>query len=369
MITKILFLTHSSKKGGAEQSLIHLINKLDCEKYKLFLVCPNDTEYLGEIHAPITIIKINLDSIKKYFGFKYVSTVVDLNKIIVNNKIDIIHANGWRSPWYAIPFKFKKKVKTIWHHRDRFNSLFYNFILPFFFDKVICISYFVKSTLSPIHQKRSQVIYNGVNFSVEKFPKKVRDFKEDDKFIIGAFGRIVEWKRFDLIIIACKNFYDLEKKSNWKLVLVGGTDIDGTDKYLEYLKKIVKDNGLENNVEFAGHTNKPLQKMSECDITINFSDREPFGRVIIESLAVKTPVIVADSGGAPEIIRKTHGGLIAKESNINDLANKIQEFYLMKNKKYHFYVESGFEEVTNLFNMEKNSEEVSNLYKSIFNRN
>jgi hypothetical protein len=36
----VLFITHADKKGGAEQSLIHLINYLDTSIYRIHLLSP-----------------------------------------------------------------------------------------------------------------------------------------------------------------------------------------------------------------------------------------------------------------------------------------------------------------------------------------
>ncbi|MCM3569380.1 glycosyltransferase family 4 protein [Neobacillus mesonae] len=360
----VLFVTHSKKKGGAEQSLIHLINHLDTSEYNVFLVCPNGTEYLDEIAVPFKEINLSLESIKHKLGLHYLITVFKLRKIVKKNKIDIVHANGWRAPWYVAPLRMITKSKTIWHHRDRFDSNFYNYLLPYFFHKIICISNFVKSTISARHSGKCDVIYNGVNLNDRVEPDYEKVFKVNKKIRIGTFGRIVEWKRYEEIIEAV-NIVNKNIGNNWELVIVGDTSIDGSKDYFKKLQDLVKEYRITKNVIFYGYTKFPLELMKQCDITVNFSDKEPFGRVIIESLIVKTPVIVANSGGAPEIINITTGGSIIKECDAKGLAKEIEKYYLMDQREYFEICQRGYGNACEMFNMSKLVLEVSQLYKSL----
>lgn len=359
----ILYVTHSPKKGGAEQSLIHLINHTDLTKYNVFLLCPFDTEYLDEITVPIKVYNLNLGSIKKSFGVGYLRKVLYIRNLVRKLKIDIIHANGWRAPWYIAPLKYMSKAKIIWHHRDVMHSKAYNIILPNFFDHIICISDYVKSSLKVKNESKCSVVYNGVDISNVVSAKKKRI--NDCTFNIGTFGRIVEWKRYDYMIEAIKIFSDMVGKKGWKFYIVGGTSIDGSEKYLDYLKNLVKSYGLEENIYFLGHQKNPIQIMSECHLTINFSECEPFGRVIIESLLAKTPVIVANSGGAPEIIRLTNGGLICEDGNINQLAQQIYEIYKLDEESYEQLSVTGYSNVKKYFDMKNLYKQVDKIYQQL----
>lgn len=364
----ILFVTHSKKKGGAEQSLIHLINHLNIEKFNIFLLCPPETEYLNDIRVPFTKINMELISLKRSLGIIYIKNVYFINKFVKKFNIDIIHANGWRAPWYVAPIKYLSNTKTIWHHRDIMKSKLYNNFLPLFFDQIICISECVKNTLKIKQRKKISVVYNGVEVNNKVLNIRKRSFKEDGIFVVGSFGRIVEWKRYDYIIKALKLFAERNRDADWKYFIVGGTEVDGSPDYLVYLKELVNSLGLQGNISFLGHQENPIKIMSKCDITINFSDQEPFGRVIIESLIAKTPVIVANSGGAPEIIYKTDGGLICEDANIQMLAEKINYIYNMNSTDYEKLRTNGFNKVCEFFNMEKLAFQIYEIYYSLISK-
>jgi len=101
--------------------------------------------------------------------------------------------------------------------------------------------------------------------------------------------------------------------------------------------------------------------MKECDLTINFSLNEPFGRVIIESMLVQTPVIVSDSGGAPEIIHQTKGGFIVKDGDVEELYQTLQRVY-DHHVDYQELSIQGHTSVMNDFNMSTIARKVENTY-------
>ncbi|WP_169088055.1 glycosyltransferase [Paenibacillus sp. PL91] len=355
----VMFVTHADKKGGAEQSLIHLINYLDASKYRIFLLSPGDAAYLNEIRAEYVHFPLELSSIKKKFGLGYIETVLKIRSFVRKNKIAIVHANGWRAPWYTAPLKFLTKSKLVWHHRDYTHLRMFNNVLPRFFDQVICISHFVANS---IQGSNKTIIYNGVDPELA-LTKKSRAFMEDNTLIIGTFGRIVEWKRYHLMIEAVKKLAD-SNRSNWKLLIVGDASVDGSDGYYNDMIQKVLAYGLEHQVIFYGYSNKPLDVMKECDLTINFSLNEPFGRVIIESMLVETPVIVADSGGAPEIIHHTKGGFIVKDGDVDELYQTIQRVY-DKNVDHQEMSSRGYASVMNDFNMSTIAKKVESTYSRL----
>lgn len=355
----VMFVTHADKKGGAEQSLIHLINYLDTSQYRIFLLSPGDAEYLNEIKTEYEHFPLRLNSIKKKLGFGYLETVFQIKSFVKKNHIDIVHANGWRAPWYTAPLKFLSKCKLVWHHRDYTHLRMFNRVLPRFFDQVICISQFVANS---IEGQNKTIIYNGVDTELGLTIKN-RNFMEDDTLVIGTFGRIVEWKRYHLMIEAVKKLAD-NKKYNWKLIIVGDTSVDGSDEYFNNMIQKVITYGLEDNIIFYGYSKKPLELMKECDLTINFSLNEPFGRVIIESMLVQTPVIVSDSGGAPEIIQMTQGGFIVKDGDVEELYQTIQKVYDNR-VNYQELASKGHASVMNDFNMDTIARKVEDTYHTL----
>jgi len=53
--------------------------------------------------------------------------------------------------------------------------------------------------------------------------------------------------------------------------------------------------------------------------------KEQFGRVLVEALACGVPLVGSDSGNIPALIERTGGGLVFKEGDVEDLADKLAQ--------------------------------------------
>ncbi|MGO2139904.1 MAG: glycosyltransferase family 4 protein [Leucobacter sp.] len=116
-----------------------------------------------------------------------------------------------------------------------------------------------------------------------------------------ALGRITEWKGQHLAIQALATLraagFPVE------LDIAGGTQFPGDDEYLARLEQTVGELGLTPHVRFLGHVDRPDEIMRGADIVLHTSTRpEPFGQVIIESLAAGRPTVVASNAGAAELL-------------------------------------------------------------------
>ena len=64
--------------------------------------------------------------------------------------------------------------------------------------------------------------------------------------------------------------------------------------------------------------------MQLCDVVVHTSTApEPFGRVIVEAMLARRPVIASDAGGAAEIIEHGHSGLLIRPGEPQALAEAV----------------------------------------------
>ncbi len=99
----------------------------------------------------------------------------------------------------------------------------------------------------------------------------------------------------------------------------------GTGKYLEEVKKMAGELGIDKDVEFVGYVSdreEIMRCLDKSDIFILASRTEGLPRVIIEAMARGLPIIGSDVGGIPELVSPQ---LLVKKNDIIDLANKIIE--------------------------------------------
>lgn len=149
------------------------------------------------------------------------------------------------------------------------------------------------------------------------------ELKLEDEFIIGFIGRVNKEKGLeDLIRVGTKPYFTGGAKMDIKFLIIG----DGG--YKTEAQRLVRELELEQSVIFlpAVDFNRIVEYYNLMDIMVIPSRttpqwKEQFGRTIIEAMSCGVPVIGSDSGAIPEVIGE--GGLIFKEGNVDDLADKI----------------------------------------------
>lgn len=117
-----------------------------------------------------------------------------------------------------------------------------------------------------------------------------------------------------------------------KYFLVGGGDCN-------YLKKIAKRYGVENQIIFAGRVtlDKVFSLVDQIDIYIQPSLQEGLPRAVIEAMSRACPVLGACTAGIPELIEKRW---VVKRKSHKDIAKKIKE--IIKNKNMGEAAEQNF---------------------------
>jgi phosphatidylinositol alpha-1,6-mannosyltransferase len=127
-----------------------------------------------------------------------------------------------------------------------------------------------------------------------------------DKLALGVVGQITPWKGHDdaLRLVAALR----REFPHVLLVIVGeplfvGPHIRYDNRaFARRLQEMVKELSLEESVRFAGPRRDIPAVMRALDVLLAPSWLEPFGRVVVEAMAVGTPVIASDAGGPREII-------------------------------------------------------------------
>lgn len=108
-----------------------------------------------------------------------------------------------------------------------------------------------------------------------------------------------------------------------RMVIVGENTLHEMD-YLSVLKKMAIDLDVADRVHFTGYRADMDKIIASLDALIMPSHRETFGRVLIEAMASKTPVIATNAGGVPDIIDTDHNGLLVAPQNAEELAGAIE---------------------------------------------
>jgi len=177
-------------------------------------------------------------------------------------------------------------------------------------------------------------------------------------FVIGFIGKICKEKGISDLIKAVS-------KINREIQLL----IIGNGELREEIKDLIKLLSLQQRtiiIDAISHSEVP-DYLNCMDILVVPSTtvanwKEQFGRIIVEGMACKVPVIGSDSGEIPKTIGKA--GLIFKEKDVTDLRKKIESLIDNRNLRA-MLAENGRERVLENFTWKVIAERQYQAYKAL----
>lgn len=141
--------------------------------------------------------------------------------------------------------------------------------------------------------------------------------------LIGIVGRLQRWKGMHTLVAAMPAVRARHPDAH--MVIVGGAH-DTEPGYGDELKALARRLGVEGAVTFAGYQADVPHWMQAMDIVVHASDREPFGIVVVEAMALAKPVIAGAAGGPAEVITDGQDGLLAPFDDVPALAKAVTRF-------------------------------------------
>lgn len=379
MKKKLLFIINQMYRGGAETSLVNLLNQLDPLKVEVDLLifnqCPvkNAESIIEEIKSWINVY----DAYKEYKKKPYISS--KLNNIMYsyndrshyyfealnfvhNKKYDwAFHVGEWHEP-YLIAKHVKAKNKCLWIHNDLSKAEYFNADAYFAFDEQIDYYIFVSNNslkescqAYPFIKSKSYVIYNINN--VDRIKKKAKEIvteykNKNDLPIILTVGNFRLQKNHIRQVKVMKLLWDQGIRFRW--FNIGAL----TDKTIvKEVKELVKRYNLEDHFYILGPQQNPYKFMQNCDVVTVLSNYESWSMVITEAKILGKPVIATKTSGALEQIEDKTTGILT-EFDEDDIATQMEEY--LTNKQLQNTIKA------NVNNFDNTNEILESFYKLIY---
>jgi len=141
--------------------------------------------------------------------------------------------------------------------------------------------------------------------------------------LIGIVSRLQRWKGIHVLIDAMALLRRTHPQA--KCVVVGGTH-ELEIAYANELRRQVAALGLQSHVTFTGLKRNIHEWMHAMDVVVHASDREPFGIVVIEAMALGKPLIAGSEGGPREIVTDGVDGLLVAYGDAAGLAAALRRY-------------------------------------------
>lgn len=104
--------------------------------------------------------------------------------------------------------------------------------------------------------------------------------------------------------------------------------IAGDGPELPLLRQLAHDRHVEDCVTFCGYRSDVPRLLVSMDVYVNMCRAEGFGIAVVEAMHAGLPVVVADAGALPEVVRDELDGLIVRAGDLEALARQLRRLAL-----------------------------------------
>lgn len=339
--TKVLFLNHVNAVGGAEKSLFDLISGLDRKRFKPLLGGPADgrlaaaAQAAGITYVPLPLCRLSRslrpDKLLRTFLGLQRGTAALRDYLLQGRDISIVHANNDTAMIFAErAARSLPAVRLVWHCRDLVNLSFLGTRLYRRAGAVITISATVRRHIQQYADyppTKLHTIANGMNFNTlieqgtRKFTRGEFGVLSDHVVVVGMVGQFVPWKRHDLFLQAAAII--AARKPNTFFVIVGEDIFNDHPGYRAHLQALAEKPPLAGKVLFTGYRSDMTPMLEAMDVVVHPTANEPFGRVLVEALALRKPVVAIDAAGPSEIITHGQDGILVPAGDVPRLAEAV----------------------------------------------
>ncbi len=341
MSASVLFVDHVGVLGGAELSLLDIItHRRGPTGVVLFADGPfRERLELSGVEVEVLAASRAVESIRREGGgwrdLGAVPGVLNLIRRLARRArgYDVIYANSQKAFVVGALASRLAGRPMIWHLRDvlspeHFSSLrrrMVVFLANAFAARVIANS---KASAAAFAESggradKVRVVYNGIDpapfdaVTPSELQDARRDLGLDESPVVGAFSRLTPWKGQHVLLEALGRLPGVHG-------LLVGEALFGEGAYEKALREKAKALGIEERVHFLGFRDDVPRLMRLSDVVVHASvAAEPFGRMIVEGMLAKSPVVAGRAGGALEIVEDGVTGLLVPPGDPESLSGVL----------------------------------------------
>ena len=155
----------------------------------------------------------------------------------------------------------------------------------------------------------------------------------EDRFIIVCVANIFYRKGQDVLV---ENFINIKKFAPDIILFLVGKVLYPSNTWSKKLVRNIKNQNFGDSLQAIGNRSDALSFIYAADVLILPTRAEAMPRVILEAMALKTPVIATDVDGIPELIENEVDGLLIPPDNSEKLVGAIKWMYENKDERKKF---------------------------------
>jgi len=334
--------------GGAEKSLINLLNALDYEKYAIdLLVLSKGNQMAGKIRPEVNIRyeesvhqvylqninHINLSFLPRIFSrllrYGLRRTYIAVTSFISRLKsrqcaydVAIAYNQGFAAIY--VQYYVRSNKTLVFYHQGHSDGMKRELWCYKRYDKIIAVSNGVLNMMAadlPSIQHKLVFMNNIIDLQdIRELARIDRAFDASEiRYGILSCGRLSPEKGFGIIVPICKKLVDANFTSfHW--TIIG----DGVER--QKIEQEIRSHEVSDYIDIIGWKENPYPYIQGCDLYVQPSITESYGLTMVEAQILGSVVLASETIGAKEVIQNRATGFIVPRT-ADAFADMIQEIH------------------------------------------
>jgi glycosyltransferase involved in cell wall biosynthesis len=329
---RVLYVNHTATVSGGERSLLNLLGALPDTVQPLVASPRGDLQAaVGELGIATTTIAGTAGSLRLH-PLHTPRTLAELSfaaaqvrRLARRHGAEIVHANSIRSG-IVLGLAHPPRAATVVHVRDclppgALTSATMRLIAATASTVIANSAYTARTVLAVAPSARVEVVHNPVDLArfdperIDRVQARARlGAPGARQLLLGVVAQLSPWKGQDTAIAAlaqlCREGLDAQLLLIGSAKFVASATRFDNQAYVAGLHAQAVQAGVGERVSFLGEREDVPELMRALDVLLLPSAEEPFGRALIEAMALGVPVLATNVGGPTEIIEDGREGYL-----------------------------------------------------------
>jgi L-malate glycosyltransferase len=329
---RILYLSHTSRISGAERSLLDMLDTLPVEVSPI-VACP-----AGALDARVRAMSIPRVRVPGTDGSlrlhpwhttravtEMVGAALVVRRATARLGADLVHANSARAGLIAMLARRLGGPPAIVHLRDclppsALTSVIGHLLVRHAATLVPNSDHTAASFIEGGIGARVRTLHSLVDLSrfdpdvLTRENARARLGLDPSLPVVGVIAQLTPWKGQDDAIRAVgvggRTLPDLRLLVVGAAVFTNPATRQDNQAYRRHLHALVEELSLERSVDLLGERDDVPALLRALDIALVPSWEEPFGRSVVEAMAMQLPVVATRVGGPAEVISDGIDGVL-----------------------------------------------------------
>jgi glycosyltransferase involved in cell wall biosynthesis len=206
----------------------------------------------------------------------------------------------------------------------------------------------------------THVVHDGLTRSLSGLLPAMRTKVRTAPFTVAILGRIADWKGQDVLVRAL---------AEPALAEIGAVAVIAGDAYpgerAPDIEALARSLGVHDRVQMLGFVEDPATVLASVDAVAVPSTRpDPLPNSAIEALAAGIPVVAANHGGLPEIVRDGATGILVRPNDHAALAKALRQLADDPERRARM-AQAAAADARERFGLERMLDEVEGVYATL----